>query len=374
MQRRKEDPAFGFFLHPSATCRAGAPWPRRVILVFPAPFPGTLSKNRRASAARVPYYHVLVGLQHNKCKIFSRLPLFFRQRRPFFKDTTCKLLPLCGLSSGSPVILNGCGDEPVGNCRSTRDSSNPWRSSTIGQNYGLTATSYEELSVTTATATCDRIFFGAIWRYLVRFSAIRHDLLREKRPLWRLLRPGPGFCGGWSPTFNAKTRRCNGPARQAATKDEMAAKEHKDHKRVNNVSSYLCVPCVPSWQNFVKKAKLFGIALQRGILPDSPVNDKAPTTGRFPVRTFKEQARERRTISILPRCRGKSRFIFSRESGRGPAQGVRGMAQQQVPGRRRNANRFKTKAENRANREPLGIREKPRSLACFGYFAVPKNP
>jgi hypothetical protein len=49
----KEGPALAFILFPSA-----------FILFSPAPFPGTLSKNRRVSAAHLPHYHVLVGLQH----------------------------------------------------------------------------------------------------------------------------------------------------------------------------------------------------------------------------------------------------------------------------------------------------------------------
>jgi hypothetical protein len=61
--------------------------------------------------------------------------------------------------------------------------------------------------------------------------------------------------------FNAKAQKRKDTARQAATKDELAAKEHKDHKKTKNVSSCLCVPCFRG-NNFVKNAKLFRIALQ----------------------------------------------------------------------------------------------------------------
>jgi hypothetical protein len=37
---------------------------------------------------------------------------------------------------------------------------------------------------------------------------------------------------------------------KAATKNELAAKERKDRKEINNASSYLCVLCVPLRQKF----------------------------------------------------------------------------------------------------------------------------
>ncbi len=56
-------------------------------------------------------------------------------------------------------------------------------------------------------------------------------------------------------------------------------------KRINNVSSYLCVPCVLLWQNLVKKAKLFRIALQISRIGNQPLLIRAICAigGRIPL-------------------------------------------------------------------------------------------
>ena len=55
-------------------------------------FPCTLSKNGRASATYVAYYHMLVGLQYKKFKIFSAGRRFFRQNGGVSREGLCKPL------------------------------------------------------------------------------------------------------------------------------------------------------------------------------------------------------------------------------------------------------------------------------------------
>ncbi len=46
-------------------------------------------------------------------------------------------------------------------------------------------------------------------------------------------------------------------ARKAATKEELPQRNARITRRINDVSSYLCVPCVLSWQKFCQKSKAF---------------------------------------------------------------------------------------------------------------------